>query len=276
MLVTRILIDNQRAVGVEALDARAPTGRTQPTDPTVAANKVTITATREVILCGGAINSPQLLMLSGIGPGTSGGTRHRGRQGPSRRRAAPAGSRRGRAHLSDEEPARQGVAMAIHRAGRGGSPIRSHCGSVVVHGNLRSSRHRLVQRVRGSEPHASRFAHSRLHVFFRDFNLNPQRWVDPDPLKSFVLRSIPFPSRRHGAEGVQHVPDRMRQASAHARTDCPLERGSDRAAGRGSRPARGRGRPDPAGDGHPPRAQRDGASDPAPVRRRGGPSRPVV
>jgi choline dehydrogenase len=51
-LVTRVLFEGARAVGVEA----AAGGR-------VAA----IRAGREVILCGGAINSPQLLMLSGIG-----------------------------------------------------------------------------------------------------------------------------------------------------------------------------------------------------------------
>jgi choline dehydrogenase-like flavoprotein len=53
-LATRVLLDNDRAVGIqyrqdgEELSAFAP---------------------GEVILCGGVINSPQLLMLSGIGPG---------------------------------------------------------------------------------------------------------------------------------------------------------------------------------------------------------------
>ena len=51
-LVHRILIANQRAIGVE-LENR---GSTQQ-----------VKANSEVILCGGAINSPQLLMLSGIG-----------------------------------------------------------------------------------------------------------------------------------------------------------------------------------------------------------------
>ena len=51
---TRIELEGERATGV--------TFRQSGREHTVSAN-------REVILCGGAINSPQLLMLSGIGPG---------------------------------------------------------------------------------------------------------------------------------------------------------------------------------------------------------------
>lgn len=52
--VNRVLVENQRAVGVEYVQH----GR-----------YLCASARREVILCGGAINSPQLLQLSGIGPG---------------------------------------------------------------------------------------------------------------------------------------------------------------------------------------------------------------
>jgi choline dehydrogenase len=51
--VTRILIDGGRAVGVEFVE----NGQSRQ-----------IRVRREVILCAGAINSPKLLMLSGIGP----------------------------------------------------------------------------------------------------------------------------------------------------------------------------------------------------------------
>jgi choline dehydrogenase/4-pyridoxate dehydrogenase len=51
-LATRILIEGNRAVGVEYLKGR---------------ELLTVRAEREVILAGGVINSPQLLMLSGIG-----------------------------------------------------------------------------------------------------------------------------------------------------------------------------------------------------------------
>jgi choline dehydrogenase len=50
---TKVLLDGKRAVGVSYLRDGAPAEER---------------ANREVILCGGAINSPQLLLLSGIGP----------------------------------------------------------------------------------------------------------------------------------------------------------------------------------------------------------------
>lgn len=49
----RVIIENKRAVGVEYRHKK---------------DILTVPATKEVILCGGAYNSPQLLMLSGIGP----------------------------------------------------------------------------------------------------------------------------------------------------------------------------------------------------------------
>lgn len=53
--VDKVEIKDGRATGVSYKDRG---GRTQ-----------TVTARREIVLCGGAINSPQLLMLSGIGEG---------------------------------------------------------------------------------------------------------------------------------------------------------------------------------------------------------------
>ena len=52
-LTTRVLLERGRAVGVEYVEGGIPKS---------------VRAAREVILAGGAINSPQLLMLSGIGP----------------------------------------------------------------------------------------------------------------------------------------------------------------------------------------------------------------
>src|SRR5260370_24308452 len=65
-LVTRVLLDeNNRATGVEYLQgARLYRAHGQPA--TTEGELRQAQATREVILCGGAVNTPQLLMLSGI------------------------------------------------------------------------------------------------------------------------------------------------------------------------------------------------------------------
>ncbi len=67
-LATRVLLDaDQRAVGVEYLKgARLYRAHVQPNDGPGELRQAR--ASREVILSGGAFNTPQLLMLSGIGP----------------------------------------------------------------------------------------------------------------------------------------------------------------------------------------------------------------
>jgi len=67
-LATRVLFDEQqRAVGVEYSKGRhLYRAHARPQDESELRQ---VRAAREVVLCGGAFNSPQLLMLSGVGPG---------------------------------------------------------------------------------------------------------------------------------------------------------------------------------------------------------------
>ena len=67
-LVTRVLFDeNQRAIGVEYLKGeRLYRAHARPSDSPGETRQ--LYASREVILAGGAFNTPQLLLLSGIGP----------------------------------------------------------------------------------------------------------------------------------------------------------------------------------------------------------------
>lgn len=67
-LATRVLLDGQqRAVGIEYLKGER-LYRAHASPRSAPGERRTAYASREVILCGGAFNTPQLLMLSGIGP----------------------------------------------------------------------------------------------------------------------------------------------------------------------------------------------------------------
>jgi choline dehydrogenase-like flavoprotein len=67
-LATRVLFDDDGAAcGVEYLKGRH-LYRAHPFPATSAGEPLQVQARREVVLCGGAFNTPQLLMLSGIGP----------------------------------------------------------------------------------------------------------------------------------------------------------------------------------------------------------------
>ena len=68
-LATRVLFDDaNRAIGVEYLAGDHLYGADPLHQPQGVTPRVSVAARREVILCAGTFNTPQLLMLSGIGP----------------------------------------------------------------------------------------------------------------------------------------------------------------------------------------------------------------
>ena len=137
--ITRIVIDKARATGVEVASKEGP---------------VNIHATREVILCAGVYGSPQLLMLSGIGPAAH--LRQHGitvASGPAGRRQPARPPVRAHDLLHDLGPQPRHHAVLRRRHRQGGDPQDSWMGRTVfeVLGFVRS-------------PHATSVPDLQIHV----------------------------------------------------------------------------------------------------------------
>ena len=153
---TRVLIENGRAVGVEY---RTPDGLR------------TARAKREVIVSGGVYGSPQLLMLSGLGPAEHlKQARHRGDQGHAGRRQQPA---RPFQHLR-----RLQVRPARHHERPGEQPAAAHPGrhAVRLRPHRAARQHGPLCRRAGAQRHAARAARpADQHVRLGDQGAEPAR-----------------------------------------------------------------------------------------------------
>ena len=142
---------------------RGPAGRRRASCRGRAA-RLEVRARREVVLAGGAINSPQLLMLSGIGPG--------------RRTAAPRHSGRGRPAGGRRQPA--GPSRGLFPGGQQGA---DHA--------LFSSLGLVPKAMIGARMAADE-AGARRHQPFRELRLHPQ-----PARRALAGPAIPFPAGRH-------------------------------------------------------------------------------
>ncbi|MBS0629412.1 MAG: GMC family oxidoreductase N-terminal domain-containing protein [Verrucomicrobia bacterium] len=191
-LVTKIVFEGKRAVGVEAISgerAYQVDKRHNPKSKT--AKKVIYKANKEVIICGGSINTPQLLLLSGVGPKAdleklgikvikdAPGVGHNlldhmevnlifeVKNLPNKVWKSQA------ALLSLSDPSWQKFAD-MEALTENGTPI-------------------VWEWFSDLEPRDKRYPdlhiHT-LHAYFRDFNFNPETFQDPDPLKAGYLPKI--------------------------------------------------------------------------------------
>lgn len=189
-LVTKVLFDGKRAVGVELIDgpnAYKADDRHKPSS--LDAEVFQLYANKEIILAGGSINTPQLMMLSGIGPRAE-----LEKFGIPVIKDAPGVGKNLQDHmevvhsykfnnLPNKVWKRQAALLSLSDPKWGEFADMSSLtdnGLGVVwewHSDLdeRDSKH--------PDLHIHSF-----QVYFRDFNFNPEVFNDPDPLKAGYIQ----------------------------------------------------------------------------------------
>lgn len=188
-LVTKVVIEGNRAVGVEAIDkARAYKVDAAYQPESSSGGTITINARKEVILCGGAINTPQILMLSGIGP-----QEHLRKHRIAVVKDLPGVGR----HLQDHIEVCHVFQMKNlpDKVCRWQSTLLSQAAPhYAAHADPSSFTENYVPLVidwfsgydKADPLHPDLHIHV-CNVLFRDFNLNPGRFTDADPLKASYL-----------------------------------------------------------------------------------------
>lgn len=191
-LVTKVLFDGKRAIGVEAIDgARAYQVDKQHNSKNRNGKRVVYKANKEVIICGGAINTPQLLMLSGVGPKAD-----LEKLGVKIVKDAPGVGRNLIDHME--------VSLVFEIKNLPNKVWRSQAALLTLFDKSWEAKADMEALTESStpivwewfsdlDPRDKRLPDLHIHTihaYFRDFNFNPETFPDSDPLKAGYLPKI--------------------------------------------------------------------------------------
>ncbi|MBP6986608.1 MAG: GMC family oxidoreductase N-terminal domain-containing protein [Alphaproteobacteria bacterium] len=191
-LVTKVLFEGKRAVGVEVIPAPRAYGVDKRHNPdSKKAERITYKAKKEVILCGGAINTPQLMMLSGIGPKAE-----LEQHGITVIKDAPGVGRNWQDHME--------ITITFDMNNLPGGVWKSQAALLALGDPAWADKADMESLTENGTPivwewfsdldkRDPRYPDLHIHTFhlyFRDFNFNPEVFDDPDPLKAGYIYTI--------------------------------------------------------------------------------------
>jgi choline dehydrogenase len=191
-LVTKVIFEGNRAVGVEVLDgpnAYQVDDRHKPTS--LHAPTIHFRAKKEVILAGGSFNTPQLLMLSGVGP-----KEDLEKLGIQVVKDLPGVGRNVLDHMEvtnvfefNNLPGGAWKSQAALLALEDPS-WQSHADMSALTTNAVTLGWEWFSDVDARDKRYPDLHIHFLNVYFRDFNFNPETFNDPDPLKAGYIGEI--------------------------------------------------------------------------------------